>query len=1365
MPPDAKPPSDWADAPLASSAYFISPTETVLQSMGPGGDDISFHDLIEAYNTFSNRIRAQIRGILDSQAPKPALISLKASSHQLAEALRRDLKRIRDEPASHSRRTSFIGGSFQTTEMDEEDIRVSRDLASLSQQVLRFLSDIFSFPALHSIFATNDLRSILSELLAVGRAPSIPSPTSRRTWTLVVWILSVQNLPSEVLSPAKREIVSVLKRALDGEIGKDQAKLDSIKASGQLLKQYPSLFISPLLDIFPCILEHLIADSPVIRLEAVNVLGRFALAKIGNLATANNCHTPLSSTLSTFINSQTTKRKSVQLQLRLRALVKAALSSDQHTHPAEGPFWVIQLLSSFVVLVDHSFFSNPRALKLTLESLQQVAGHKQRPVSTLHPYVWKCLIWVFSRLPVQNGGGDTRDRIFTTIKQDLRGGIGLALILSLLGTAPHDESSDTSDSVSKALAVVRDMLSNKNQLMQVDGIALLTKLLYTPASSAASAGAQNLNILALQLFDGSILHAKRENVISAIRSFGQLSVDQVRQLSDMEILRHWEPLVELWVRASHISLLQQLDTTVLGSPYLSMAEYRQNLLYGWQSLLLMPSDLTQGLAHLTTPDPYPGRIATLICSFIGPTETADAQIQQLVFVRKMWHTLTNVFQPSWLSSPAETVLGAVLKKTYNLAEEQVRDAWAQLCSELLSLGLPSVVGVVRDRREAQMPLEVQRQLWMFAATSIHKSDALVKWSDFAYLLATPLSVWSTTQSEFDMWERLLRASIASAHSDSIPPVLVVEHVFQNVEDYHRISGSFEEVLALLAHVDFNGMNTLPEAIVNAMDAVLCDLYPRQATTLPSLQFIRRLQDIIISSPPTLALPLLLALQNSICKWLEDEEDVLHKDVREEIVQCLFSIPLATIRHLEPSGHNLVSLSRFLATLADAAAFEQFWRVTYHGRDEFYELYPGNIKASLRAFGDIYGGSLAANISQDDSQRDSSCAPDSQPSQPMPSSSFDYYADESKYAFDADMTHLGDTRFIEMEEDPMQEDSASTIRGRSRPSSPIVQVPARSTPPTALDQLQEYWSHIDESSSLNAPSHNSCEEAASVSSAALSFPAPLRSTDSFRVSSSHSKRLGDINDTPARKRRRTDFERSNAIAGPSRRPEQSISESTHMRHSVILSQHAVSQPVASAKRRGKRRLVFDYVAVPTISESRMRYEERSLPTPSPSLRPPPPRQPKPPDPDEEEEDYASWEATLSMAEVKDVQQAFGCESEYLSPDDEESMEVEELTGENQSIQLSIATNDDLPDVIRSPSLVALDHRSQTVPIPPREYHAPPLRRSKTSSARLDALERAYAAVTDDDSQVPVQDLVQASRWVHKIGEALNEQMGRKLDKPR
>ncbi|KAJ6508524.1 hypothetical protein C8R45DRAFT_1089693 [Mycena sanguinolenta] len=1320
-----------SDNPLESPSYFMSPAATLLESAGLHSDDISLHDLIEAYNTFSLRIQSQIRVILKATSTPPALVSLKEFSRQLSEALRRDLKRAREETAM-SRRTSF---AVQTPQLDEDEIRAARDVALLSQQVLRFLSDIFSFPPLHSIFSTIELESILKELLAVGSAPYIPGPTSRRIWTMVVWIISVQNLPSEVLSPAKREVVRVLKRALEGEIGKDQAKLDALQASTRLLNQHPSLFISPLLSIFPSILQDLIDDSPDVRLQAVNALGRFALAKINTLSTtAKSCHHSISTTLTGFINTQTSKLKSVQSQLRLRNLVTEALTARTPSHPANSPFWVVQLLASSVILLGDSLFPNPRALKLIFPTLQQIAVHKQKVVMALHPYVWRCLIWIFSRLPISTGDEeDTRDSAFRMLKQDLRGGIGLALILSLLGSAPKDGSCDTTGPVSKVLDVVKDMLSRSEQRIQAEGVAILTRLLYAPSPPAS---VQTCNIWVPQLFDGSIVQLKADNVIAAIRALPRLDPSHVRQLADSEILGHWQDLAHLWVQATNISLGSEFDKIRLSALYLSMPAYKQNLLRGWQSLLLMPSDLTQGFSHLTTEEGYTSEIAKLICSFIVPTDTFDAQVQRLVLVRKMWHTMTNVFQRDWLSLAAERVLGAVLKQRYDLADERIRDAWAELCSDLLSLGLPSAVGVVRDQGDGQMPAELQRQLWTLAVKSVQKADTPAPWMDLAYLVAIPFGAWTMTKTEVDIWNALLRGSTAQNS-----PTIFVEQVFEEIEDASRLSESPEEFLALLSLVDLTDTDQLPRAMTSTVDKVICDLYPRQALAFEStsLQIIRQLRNVILSAPSSLALPLLLALQDSICKWLEDDDNVLDGDVRAEVTQCLFVAPISTISDLPPSGQNLISLSRFLGTIADADAFESFWRVTYHGRAEFYHLYPESIKTSLKAFADVYGGSLAADLSMENhSQIEGSVVLDSQPSQPIPSSSFDYDADDSRYPLENDTIGLGDTHFMDVDE---QENSPSTVRPSS-PSIHLPQAPPRTLASAALDQLQEYSNRFEKPSvSLSRDNSRS-----SHSSDTVQRRSPRVLSQGSYTRSGSSKRRAEMDDSPSSSKRFKTSPHSsfrwtpspNAIAGPSRLPAQSISEPVTRRESPVLLDHASSQPVPRGKRKETRRLIFDCVEVPTYERSRRRHQKFSLPTPSPSFRPRAPRQSRAAD-HEEEEDYASWENGLSISEVKEAQHAFA--RDPLPDDGNVNM------GQSRS---------------NLPPGSSGSRRSQTAPAPLREKHPPPLRRTKTS-ARLHALQHAYAVVADDASQTPVQDLVQASRLVHKIGAALNEQMSRKLDK--
>jgi hypothetical protein len=56
---------------------------------------------------------------------------------------------------------------------------------------------------------------------------------------------------------------------------------------------------------------------------------------------------------------------------------------------------------------------------------------------------------------------------------------------------------------------------------------------------------------------------------------------------------------------------------------------------------------------------------------------------------------------------------------------------------------------------------------------------------------------------------------------------------------------------------------------------------------------------------------------------------------------------------------------------------------------------------------------------------------------------------------------------------------------------------------------------------------------------------------------------------------------------------------------------------------------------------------------------------------------------------------------------------------------------------------------------------PLRRSKTTSVRLDALERAYTMVANGASPIPIEDLLQATKLVHQIGAVLAEHMSRAL----
>jgi hypothetical protein len=140
--------------PMTSIAYLNSPLETLLESIDdPESEHISLHDLTEAYNILSNRIRSQMRVILEASQPLPAFNPLKQNSPQLTQSLRRDIRRALIDPSSTSRASSSLENSLlSNSQVSEDEIKYARDLSSLCHHTLRFLSLVFTVPAMYSIF-------------------------------------------------------------------------------------------------------------------------------------------------------------------------------------------------------------------------------------------------------------------------------------------------------------------------------------------------------------------------------------------------------------------------------------------------------------------------------------------------------------------------------------------------------------------------------------------------------------------------------------------------------------------------------------------------------------------------------------------------------------------------------------------------------------------------------------------------------------------------------------------------------------------------------------------------------------------------------------------------------------------------------------------------------------------------------------------------------------------------------------------------------------------------------------------------------------------------------------------------------------
>jgi len=75
---------------------------------------------------------------------------------------------------------------------------------------------------------------MLTHVVAIPLADNIPTPNSRKTYALAIFVLQTQRLPLDVLQPAAPRLTFAFRRALDGELGKEGKKgaiTDALKVS------------------------------------------------------------------------------------------------------------------------------------------------------------------------------------------------------------------------------------------------------------------------------------------------------------------------------------------------------------------------------------------------------------------------------------------------------------------------------------------------------------------------------------------------------------------------------------------------------------------------------------------------------------------------------------------------------------------------------------------------------------------------------------------------------------------------------------------------------------------------------------------------------------------------------------------------------------------------------------------------------------------------------------------------------------------------------------------------------------------------------------------------------------------------------
>ncbi|KAF8968954.1 hypothetical protein BDZ97DRAFT_1915653 [Flammula alnicola] len=1343
-----------------SHTYFSSPIRTLSESIkDPGQRCMSTHDLVEAYNVLSTRMRSLIHDIISTDEPLPFLSTFKDQSSDIAQCLSRDIQRLLpsifdSQPHQHS----FMDQSYYSeVSMDDDDFQTIADNMTLCQYALRFASDIFVFPVVYSNFTDMQLTSLLRDVLSLCTTISPLIPNLHKGCAIVVWMLKVQRLPTSILYSVESTIVATLRNSISLEVGGSMGKLDAFKAIHFIMKQHPA-FVHSFIELLPLVLDHLNAESLELRIHAALALSGFAVAKLKSNVAKPYPGQQVIEVVQTYLDVQTSRRKSADSENRLPSMFKASLTSEQFWK-GYGPSFTLSVASCFLVLLDYFFFSSPRSLKLVFSALTYCAGHKRDNVRAIQPEIWRILIWVFSRFPTKTDLGisqedvdalqDTRDRAYLVVRQEMRHGLGVALISSLLPTDNYGERA--SADVKKVLEMASDLINCDDAISRDDGVKVLGRLLANigaPSPSPAEERREPDIPFAWTLVDGSLLsRSAREIHVPAIGAdFQDLS-----PLSEEEVIGCWYDLRKAWVSAAQHRLSSGHDL----SP---------DLLRVWQALLLVRGDLTQGYQHLTASPSFAPTVADIVTDFSISLETPDAQKRYLTFVGKLWTVLKNVFTTTWLSSPAESILAKFLKHQFTLTDDQVKELWSQLCADLISVGIPSMLHVLHVRSESQQEVEVTRHLWIVLSQNSPLTGADEDWIDLVHFLVMPFGVWDMSTSELELWEGILGKALKIGAKASQSRQAIISHLLGlcKTPKLESLMRAPRVLHSLLSHSLPASYSQVEPTLLSLIDESLLSCYQseeeNQKKQTVALDSLRLIGEIASKTGKSEIVAFLSAMETSLSCWIADEMEVLEADHHHEVVATLYKRPLEILSLVDPSISVLNSVATFIQSVFvhirgdGPLAFHSFWRSTYHLRPEIPKGdYPAPIKACLKAWSDFCEDSIADGISLDSASQslETFTIPDSQP----------YYSKPSlDLSLDVELYVVHDHTIGREIADGSSSHGTVTFIARNRTVSSLdIGLPEPVKDEGALRALQDYGGRHSE----NPESDGQISYSGSESKFASTSKRPAEA---------------DPPHTPKKRRievPRIDFkpragkERAREPSF-SKRPKKgtlitSISEPATRASSVL----AFPPPSASQPSQSRKRLEKNENSSWLSSDSRRQllnadYEDVI----STSLRagsPPGMRS---------SDDYDTWEQGVSAEDLRQVQAELQEHPDFVVPDSEDNPDIGDKNTDTEAV------SDKSDEDVLSPSLGDYPirsrrrYRSQTAPEPfdgshsNPIAHAQPLRRHQTSpvppkkamSVQLDALQRAYAAITDTGvSQVDVQEIMHARRLANQINQMLDEQM--------
>ncbi|KAG6829964.1 hypothetical protein H0H93_014260, partial [Arthromyces matolae] len=343
------------------------------------------------------------------------------------------------------------------------------------------------------------------------------------------------------------------------------------------------------------------------------------------------------------------------------------VSLNSNTADVKEGIWALVTLISLLTLSDQWVYARSD-LRFVVATLAPALVSKRKVIGQLARTAWGVLAWAFTLLPrthptwrkpedpsLAHTELGARGKAFRFLNNNSVVDLRIYLIRGLLLSPSEDDVDATVGEVSRALLVLKAMISGSQRADYETACRVLQRLVCDIGSGKQSAGILDDMRPTSQIFEVTISEDAPKKFKDVAQRASELDLERIRVLSEAEIVYHYSDLVETWAEA--------VERTVKLS-----AELPTSLQDAWQSLLLMKADLTQENQHLASTGGFASQIVDILTKFLVTSEETNVQASCLVVVKRLWSVMKNVFARSWL--PAEKILASVLKVKFTLEDER-----------------------------------------------------------------------------------------------------------------------------------------------------------------------------------------------------------------------------------------------------------------------------------------------------------------------------------------------------------------------------------------------------------------------------------------------------------------------------------------------------------------------------------------------------------------------------------------------------------------------------------------------------------------------------------------------------------------------